>query len=965
MNITSFVNHLKNSVDFKDQIVHHHIIPSRKAVNSADESFLNKEIAAALKEIGVNKLYSHQFESIKAVRNGKNVILSTPTSSGKTLAYNIPVFESVLIDPKTRAFYIFPLKALGQDQLKTIKEFSSKLSDKNIRAEIYDGDTSSQNRKKIANDNPHIIITNPDMLHLGFLAYHHNWADFFKNLKYVIIDELHTYRGVFGSHIAQILRRLRRICNLYGSNPFFITCSATIANPSQFAETLTGLPFYCVTENGAPSAGGHFVFINPDLSANTLAANLFRLLCREGFKTIVFTKSRKVTELIYTWVSQADVSLRNRVSSYRAGFLPEERREVEAKLFSGELQGVVATSALEMGIDVGGLNACILVGYPGTVINTWQRGGRVGRGTKEHLIILIAQQDALDQYFMRHPVDFFQRGFERAVLDPHNAEIVKQHLLCAAAEFPLKIDDQLFDLKRYMDIIKTLSLDGQLQPDAENRVWYSSRRRPHRFVDIRSVGESYTIFEDRVNKVIGKVSGGRVFTECHQGAIYLHRGEQYIISRIDLNEKNIYATRRRESYYTRSREEKETEILSLLGSKPIKNFVIKKGELKVTSRVVGYEKRRISGQELLSYHDLNLPPQIFKTKGFWIEIEDAVKLQIESEGYHYMGTIHAVEHSAISIFPLFALCDRDDIGGISYTFHPQVAKGTIFIYDGHPGGVGLCERGFDAIEELLEAALKLIIECKCEIGCPSCIHSPKCGSANKPLDKQGALAFLKLLLGKTSFKTTKSRGQMKSSGKKEYLPVEPEREKVKRDYRILYFDIETQRSADEVGGWGNKHLMKVAVAVVYDSLEQKFFSYLEEETGQLIERLKMGDLIVGFNLLNFDYAVLQPYTTEDLKKLKTFDMLADVRNRLGFRLSLNHLANKTLKVEKSADGLQSLQWFKEGKIDLIIEYCIKDVEITRDLFLFGIKNEYLLYERKNGGLVRIPLNWHLDKLVEK
>lgn len=965
MNITSFINHLKNSADFKDQIVHHHIIPNRKAVNCADENFLNKEIAAALKEIGIHRLYSHQFESIKAVRNGKNVILSTPTSSGKTLAYNIPVFESVLMDTKTRAFYIFPLKALGQDQLKTLKEFSSKFSDKNIRAEIYDGDTSSQNRKKIANDNPHIIITNPDMLHLGFLAYHYNWADFFKNLKYVIIDELHTYRGVFGSHIAQILRRLRRICNLYGSNPFFITCSATIANPSQFAEALTGLPFHSVTENGAPSAGGHFVFLNPALSANTQAAKLFRLLCQEGFKTIAFTKSRKVTELIYTWVSQADASLRDKVSSYRAGFLPEERREIEAKLFSGELQGVIATSALEMGIDVGGLDACILVGYPGTVVNTWQRGGRVGRGIKEYLIILVAQQDALDQYFMRHPMDFFQRGYERAVLDPHNSEIVKQHLVCAAAEFALEIDDQLFDLKRYINIIKMLSLEGQLQPNAENRVWYSAKRRPHRLVDIRSVGESYTIFEDRTNKVIGKVSGGRVFTECHQGAIYIHRGVHYVISRFDLKEKNIYAMKRKESYYTRAKEEKETKILSFLGSKPVKNFVIKKGRLKVTSRVVGYEKRRISGQELLSYHNLDIPPQIFETKGFWIEIEYEVQSQIESEGYHYMGAIHAAEHVAISIFPLFALCDRDDIGGISYTFHPQVKKGAIFIYDGHPGGIGLSERGFDVIEELLEAALKLIIECKCEIGCPSCIHSPKCGSGNKPLDKQGALGFLNLLLGKTSFKTIKSRDKMKSLEREEYMTIEPEEEKVKRDYRILYFDIETQRSADEVGGWGNKHLMKVSVAVVFDSLEQKFFSYLESEIDQLIERLKMADLIVGFNLLNFDYAVLQPYTTDDLKKFKTFDMLADVRNRLGFRLSLNHLANKTLQVKKSADGLQSLQWFKEGKIDLITEYCIKDVEITRDLFQFGIKNEYLLYERKDSGLARIPLDWHLDKLVKK
>ena len=960
MKISSFINLLKNSEDFGNLIAHHHIIPQRKAAHCGNECFLAKEVNDALKHLGINQLYSHQYESIKAAREGKNIILSTPTSSGKTLAYNIPVFESVLSDDMTRAFYIFPLKALGQDQLKTLIDFSSKLPGKDIKAEIYDGDTPSHVRKKIANNNPHIIITNPDMLHLGFLAYHHNWADFFKNMKYIIIDELHTYRGVFGSHIAQILRRLRRICLLYGSNPYFITCSATIDNPSQFAETLTGVPFHSITENGAPNAGGHFLFLNPALSAYTETAKLFRLLCSDGFKIIAFTKSRKATELIYTWISQVDASLRKKVSSYRAGFLPEERREIEAKLFSDELQGVIATSALEMGIDVGGLDVCLLVGYPGTVINTWQRGGRVGRGTMEYLIILIAQQDALDQYFMRNPTDFFQRGYERAVLDPDNPEIVKQHLVCAASESPLNVDDQVFNVKEHIDILHQLSLDGQLQPDEENKTWYSSRKRPHRLVDIRSAGEGFTIFEDSTNRVIGKVSGGRVFTECHKGAIYLHKGSQYAISRFDLDKKNIYAIKRNESYYTRAKEEKETEILSLFGSKPVMNFVVKNGRLKVTSKVTGYEKRIISGQELLSHHELNLPEQIFETVGFWIEIDDTIKLKIENKGNHHMGAIHAVEHAAISMFPLFVLCDRDDIGGISYTHHPQVKKGAIFIYDGHPGGVGLAKRGFDVICELLQATLKLIIECKCEEGCPSCIHSPKCGSGNKPLDKQGALDFLKLLLDKSRLKATKEK--TKSLVEEKLMAIEPV-ENIKRDYRILFFDIETQRSASEVGGWKNLHLMKVAVAVVYDSLDQKFISYLEEEMEQLVEKLKSADLVVGFNLLNFDYGVLQPYTIEDLKKLKTFDILDDIRKRLGFRLSLNHLANKTLKVEKSADGLQSLQWFKEGKIDLITEYCTKDVEITRDLFQFGIENEYLLYERRDGGVVRLPLDWELDKLV--
>jgi DEAD/DEAH box helicase domain-containing protein len=819
------------------------------------------------------------------------------------------------------------------------------------------------------------------MVHLSLLPFHTQWEGLFRNLRFVVIDELHTYKGIFGSHLAQVIRRLGRVCDFYGSRPQYIACSATIANPRSFAEKLTGLPFESIEESGAPRAGRHFLFLNPTASPYTLAAKLFVECLDAGFRTLVFTQARKITELLHAWILKDRPQLKNRVSSYRAGFLPEERREIEARLVSGEMWGVISTSALELGIDIGGLDVCILVGYPGTVAATWQRGGRVGRADRESLVALLAQPDALDQYFMRHPEDFFGRGFESAVVDPDNPVVVGKHLVCAAAETPLRADEALFPLPKYASILEQLVGEGELLRSASGREWFSHRLQPHRFVDIRSAGEGYTIFEEGSKRVIGQIGTPRVYSECHPGAIYLHKAESYRVKQLDQGKREVWAAASEVDYYTKALSEKQTEILRTVRTRPMFNFTACYGKLKVTERVRGYEKRRIFGQELLSVHELDMPAHIFETMGLWMVLPEDLAERVKEAGLHFMGGIHAIEHAAISLFPLFVLCDRNDVGGICYPIHPQLEKPGIFIYDGYPGGVGLAEHGYEILEELLRKTRDLVRECPCLDGCPSCIHSPKCGSGNKPLDKGAAEALLGDLLGEAELeKRTKEKGEGRRVSMRDetaFTPgaalnepevvaqaVPPEWLKEEmRKKRLLFLDIETQRSAEEVGGWQNKHLMRVATAVVYDSREDSFTAYGEDRVHELIEVLKGADLVVGFNIVDFDYSVLKGYSSFRFQELKTFDILQEISKQLGYRLSLNHLAHKTLNREKSADGLQSLQWFKEGKMAEVIAYCEKDVEITKDLFLFGLANGYLLFETKNGRLVRLPVEWKIEQLI--
>ncbi len=973
--VEDYINDVARHREIGPEVAHREDIPGQPPDLEDIPEELNPRLKKALARMGLERLYSHQSRSVNKALSGKDVVVVTPTPSGKTLCYNLPVMHSAAADPDSRSLYVFPIKALEQDQLGAFRELAGAagLADK-VQADIYDGDTPGHKRRKIRNQPPQVVITNPDMVHMAMLAYHPKWERFFKTLRYVVLDEVHTYRGVFGSHVAHVLRRLLRVAAMYGSSPRVIASSATIRNPGELAARLIGREVEVVDKNGAPRAGRHFLFINPQkLSSSTVGSRLLRHAVKKDLASIVFTKARKTTELIYAWSTQAEPKLARYISAYRAGYLPEERREIEHKLFSGELKGVVSTSALEMGIDIGVLDVCILVGYPGAITTTWQRGGRVGRQDRDSLVVLIAGQDALDQYFMKHPQVFFKSGFEPAIIDPGNRPILEAHLTCAAAESPLTRDDIWLGDRKGMEALSALENDGKVVRSVDVGTWHSMRRYPQREVNIRGIGEGYTIFEeqrrgqpkDKKPRVIGSLDGNRVYSEGHPGAVYLHRASQYQVTRLDLAKKNLFARPVNVNYYTMPQRKKETEILSIKRSKPIKNFVVRLGELRVTEMVTGYEKKRVYSGERISVHDLDLPPYSFETVGLWIEIDEFIQRSVARRRLNFMGGIHALEHAAIALFPLFALCERDDVGGISTPLHPQVEKGAVFIYDGYPGGVGLSEQSFERIQELLFETLSLIQTCDCEDGCPACIHSPKCGSGNQPLDKEAAVMVISMLLDTPEARKWIVAGE--SQPPEGSLPEEREEEGPGEESlpRVMVLDIETRRGAEEVGGWGNAHLMGLAVAAVWDSLSGEMHTFLEDRAEEMLDLLSHADLVVGFNLFGFDYKVLSAYDNGTIQCLATFDILADLRRRLGYRLSLAHLAEHTLSSAKTADGLQSLEWVKQGRMDLVTEYCKKDVEITRELFMHGLSKGWLRFMRREGGLMEIKLDWKLDELIEK
>jgi DEAD/DEAH box helicase domain-containing protein len=963
--LKDFVQQLRESADYRDMLGHYQYVPSEPVQYYEGEAGLPEPLWAALKRLGIQRLYRHQGEALAAVREGKHLLVATPTASGKTLVYNLPVLAAMMAEPQAHALYLFPLKALEQDQLKALKELDGALPSPFLKAAIYDGDTPPAQRQAIKAQPPHVLISNPDMLHLGFLPYHDTWKDFFARLKFVVIDEVHTYRGILGSHLAQVLRRLRRICAHYGSSPQFLMFSATIAGPGAFIRKLTGLEVEIITDSGAPQSGRHFLFLNPPSGAPVTASQIFVRAIRKGLSTICFTQARKLTELIHLWAQRQAPEMRKYLSSYRSGFLPEERREIEGKLASGRLRGVISTSALEMGIDIGGLDVCILVGYPGTMVTAWQRIGRVGRQSRDSLIVLVAQADALDQYFLKYPDEFFGRPLETAVVDPDNSFIVRAHLPCAAQELPLHPEaEEFFDLKgAHGPIVTELAREHRLLQSAKGDTWFARSRFPQREVNIRGIGESFAIFQVGHKRPIGHIDGHRALRECHPGAVYLHKAETFGVERLDLERRNVWVNYIEPNYFTRIQTEKETEILEVRQNRQVGRFTAYTGRLKVTERILGYEKRRLPGQELLGVVSLDLPPQVFETVGMWFEIPDPVKNAVYGAGRHFMGGIHALEHVLISMFPLFALADRYDIGGISHPLHPQLGRAAIFIYDGYPGGVGLAERAYEILEDLLRRAQGVMAACPCEEGCPSCIHSPKCGSGNKPLDKQAAWQIGNMLLGAEPI-TAAAAG----AGPPPPLPSseEPIADLIPwfKTRRLGFLDLETCCSAAEVGGWGQCHRMGVSLAVLAETGPERLTVtvFREEQVEGLCRRLEELDLVVGFNVKRFDYQVLQPYTRVPMADLPTLDILEELHRLLGFRLSLGHLAEKTLGSAKTGDGLLALELYKAGRWEELESYCRHDVILTHRLFEFGVREGYLIYEHRQGALVRVPVDWREEQL---
>ena len=956
--IDDYINALKAASAFDGQVVYHReLAPSEPTFGETRKPW-PKPIDHLLRAMGIVRLYAHQVQTIDRVRAGIHTVAATQTASGKTLAYTLPVFETVIEDPSACALFIYPLKALAQDQHKAIDSMSSHLPDINLRADIYDGDTSAYRRKKIRDKPPHILMTNPEMVHLSVLPYHDRWSDLLTRVRFVVVDEVHTYRGILGSHMAQVFRRLRRMCSHYGAAPTFVFTSATVANPDELATQLTGLSVETVAQSTAGNGRRHLIMIDPAGGSLAATVMLLKAAVNRGLRTIVYTQSRKLAELLAIWAQNRCGGLADRISAYRAGFLPEERREIESKLASGDLLAVISTSALELGIDIGSLDLCILVGYPGSIVATWQRGGRVGRSGQDSAVVLVAGEDALDHYFIKNPEQLVVRQPEAAVINPYNPDVMSRHLVCAAAELPLMTGDPMLAPEPMKACLRHTIASGRLYLSADGTVCFSPMKNPHRFVDLRGSGARFAIIEAASTTPLGEIDGIRVYRETHPGAIYLHRGKSFLVESLDPEIRKVIVAPARVDFHTRVRSHKETRILEIADQKPVYGTRMTVGRLRVTEQVTGYDRIQTRTGKVLERVPLDLPPMVFETQGLWFTVPEAVTALAEKAWIHVMGGLHALEHAAIGVFPLLVLADRNDLGGISTPFHPQLESAGIFIYDGLPGGTGLCTQAFVNGNGLLDATFSAISECPCETGCPSCVHSPKCGSGNRPIDKAGAIFLLKTLIS------------TKASPAPPFIPEPMVVEEVKATddaprvvdsmHKAIHYgvlDIETQLSAQEVGGWHHASRMRVSCVVLYDSKSDNFFEFVEGQVPMLMDHLHQLDLVIGFNIKRFDYQVLSAYTELDLRQIPTLDILEKVKDQLGYRLSLDHLASVTLDAGKTADGLDALRWWQEGKMAKILEYCRSDVAITRDLYRFGRKNRYLLFQNKAKHIVRLPVNW--------
>ncbi len=792
---------------------------------------LHPDVLAALGRAGIERLYSHQAQALESAWEGP-LIVTTGTASGKSLCFNLPTLEILCRDAHARALYLYPTKALAQDQARALARFG--LGDR-LRPAIYDGDTPREARTQIRR-RAGIVLTNPDMLHLGILPHHESWANFFANLAVVVIDEAHVYRGVFGSHVANVMRRLRRVAAAYGTAPRFLLASATIANPRELAERLTGLEGVgLIDEDGAPAPRRQIAIWNPPLTDASLgarrsslgeAADLLARLVRDGARVICFMKSRKGVELLSRLVREeldgepnaseegpsgdreesgrrregreqpgrgpgaSQERLADLVVPYRAGYTPQQRRDLEGRLMRGELRAVITTDALELGIDIGELDAAVVVTFPGTVASLrqmWGRAGRRGRG----LAVYIAGEDALDQFFCRHPDEFLERPVEAAILDHENPQIHLAHLLCAAFEGPLSSADAEILGPRWEAYAEILLGRGQLRRKSAAHppaayVPRNSADYPAAAVSLRSASlDSFAIVNTTSGELLGTTEAARAFSTVHQGAIYLHLGRSYEVCELDLERRRALVAPFDGGWYTQPKRDTSTTIESVLDRREVLGVSLYFGEVSVTDTVLAYQRRRLLDHAQIDLVPLDLPETSFSTQALWFELDpDALAACVPERGVRaeaaatharpgasppadaavsppadaaagieeeeaqetVLGALHAAEHAQIAVLPLIAMCDRWDIGGLSTNLHPQTGLPTIFIYDGHPGGVGLTRAAFLRFEELCRDAHRLISECPCRAGCPSCVQSPKCGNLNEPLAKGGARLLLEGML---------------------------------------------------------------------------------------------------------------------------------------------------------------------------------------------------------------------------
>jgi DEAD/DEAH box helicase domain-containing protein len=707
-------------------------------------------------------LWRHQAEAIDLIRSGRNVVIATGTASGKSRCFQLPIAEAVAdpVKPAT-ALLLYPTKALAHDQLRAFEEAAYP----RLVAGAYDGDASPEEKAAIR-ENANVILTNPEMLHGGLLPRHEKWDTFFMRLRYVVVDELHVLRGVFGTHVAHVLRRLRRICRHYGADPTFVFTSATIGRPERLAEGLCGAPVHAVTDDGSPKGPRRFALLDPPVidevsgarsSTNSEVATVAAALVASGHRTITFCQSRKGTELIAADISRRlPAHLKSSVVSYRAGYLADERRSIEDELTTGTLRGVVATSALELGVDIGDLDACVLNGFPGTIASMWQQAGRAGRRRDPSVTVLVAGDDQLDRYLMRHPRDVFERPPEPAVINTSNPYILSPHLACAAYELPLSWDDLRFWPESELhDGVRDLVRRDQLRLRRRRRnghdepfAHWCGTGFPSRAIGLRNgASGEIKIIEHHSERLIGTVDELRALTSVHDGAVYLHRGQSFEVVRLDLDEGHARVVECDNTTYTQARSDTDIGVTAVHESRRVGNATLFLGEVEVLTRVKGYQLRDVFSRKILATESLDLPDQRLHTRAFWYVVDPTVVDAVVAAGRDPAGTLHAAEHAAIGMLPLFTICDRWDVGGVSTVHHGDTGGPTVFIYDGYPGGSGIAELGWEAGAEHLEATLEAIRSCPCLEGCPSCVQSPKCGNGNEPLDKSGAVMLLGHIVG--------------------------------------------------------------------------------------------------------------------------------------------------------------------------------------------------------------------------
>ncbi|MGH3614061.1 MAG: DEAD/DEAH box helicase [Pseudonocardia sp.] len=737
-------------------------IPTRPGRSVSWPEWVPPELLDALRRRGIRAPWSHQAEAAGLVWANHDVIVATGTASGKSLAYQLPVLARFAEDPRATALYLSPTKALAADQLRALDA----LGLPGVRPAALDGDTPTDERDW-ARQHARWLFSNPDMLHRSVLPRHTRWARVLRRLSFVVIDECHTYRGVFGSHVALLLRRLQRICARYGARPTIVLASATVADAAGFANRLTGRSVIAVTDDASPSAGRTVALWEPPLlpdvvgengapirrSAGAEAARMLADLVLEGARTLVFVRSRRAAELTTLGaqriLAEVDPDLVARVSAYRGGYLPEERRALEAALVNGDLLGVATTNALELGIDIAGLDAVVVAGFPGTRASFWQQAGRAGRAREEALVVLVARDDPMDTYLVHHPEALLGAPVEGCVLDPTNPYVLAPHLVCAAAELPLTAADltNLFGGAAAEAVLDELVADGVLRRRVAGWFWPSTRERPAGSVDIRGSGLGEVVMvESGTGRMLGTVDETSAPATIHQGAVYLHRGESYLVKALDLDAGVALVCAAAPDWRTDARSTADVAVARMIDHHDHGAVRVSFGEVIVSTQVVGYQCRSPDGR-VLETISLDLPVQTLTTRAVWYDVDGSALVDAGVTPVRLPGALHAAEHAAIGLLPLFAVCDRWDIGGMSSAFHPDTGCPTVFVHDGHPGGAGFAERGHAVLADWLSATRSAIRNCECITGCPSCVQSPKCGNGNVPLDKAGALLVLGVVLG--------------------------------------------------------------------------------------------------------------------------------------------------------------------------------------------------------------------------